>query len=158
MNTLDISLNTLPEGVCFDQENLTLFGLYNDELSAFRARKEWLSALEANFFLVNDVDVKFDLSPNKETGRFVLSCSFATACARYAFWRVTNYQAPEAQYIIETAHIPICESRKDEIYTAPDLKSIYETPSILSNKKGKDSIFKEIWSAMVDLKSKKFPK
>ena len=56
--------------------------------------------------------------------RFMLRAHFVSACARYAFWRLTNCQAPETQYIMETAHIPVCESRHDDILSVPDMQPL----------------------------------
>ena len=34
---------------------------------------------------------------NSESKYFVLNCYFTSACGRYAFWRLINNQAPEAE-------------------------------------------------------------
>ncbi len=118
--------------VLFDPENVRLEGAYNDELSAFRAKRVWVEALERCFLLDSDHDFDIRVSSSVDEGRFVLRCDFETACARYAFWRLTNQQAPEAQYMIETAHIPRGESRHEEFLEAPDLKPIRdEGPLVL---------------------------
>ena len=124
-------------GVCFDPDNISLYGTYTDELSAYRARKLWAETLEANFLLEESHDFTVTVSSSLQAGRFRVSCSFLTACARYAFWRLTNNQAPEAQYVIETAHIPICDSRHDEILRAPDLRSVHDEPLIFKGLDGR---------------------
>ena len=126
----DLVLKELPyfEGVCFDPDVNAIYGNYKDEISAYRAKKAWAEALRFNFSLDKE-DIEFKIS-NSNQDTFVLICSFCSATAKYAFWKITNHQAPEAQYIIETAHIPICDSRYDEILTAPDLKSIYDLPLV----------------------------
>lgn len=113
----------LPEidGVRFDPESITLEGIYSDELSAYRARKVWTETLKSSFLLELDHDIQFKIVGSNST-RFILSCEFKTACARYAFWRLTNHQAPEAQYQIETGHIPQCESREEDFLRAPDMR------------------------------------
>lgn len=110
------------EGVCFDPEHITLEGTYSDQISAYRAKRVWVETLAHSFLLEKDHDFKLSTLAAGSDGRFALRCEFMTACARYAFWRLTNNQAPEAQYIIETAHIPHAESRQEDFWTAPDLK------------------------------------
>jgi hypothetical protein len=115
-------------GVCFDPENVTLEGVYADELSAYRARKCWAEALENHFLLEPEHD--FFVVIDDSTDDYRLRCEFITACARYAFWRLTNNQAPEAQYIIETAHIPKGESQFERFMQAPDMCHIGDGPLI----------------------------
>ena len=106
-------------GVCFDPDNVILHGVYRDELSAPRAKRRWISTLEASFLLDSGHD--FELVVQLLEEGYVLSCRFGTACGRYAFWRLTNNQAPEAQYLIETAHIPDSEMMQDEFLAVPDM-------------------------------------
>lgn len=120
------------EGVCFDPDNVTLQGSYTDELSAHRARRLWAETLEEYFLLENNHDIVFSVLPDLEKHVFTLTCTFSTACARYAFWRLTNNQAPEVQYVIETAHIPLCDSRHEDILKAPDLRPLHEEAMIWS--------------------------
>ena len=112
------------EGVKFDPDRVTLEGYYADELSPFRAKRIWTEILETNFLLDSghDFSMHVEQKSDSDQNAYVLVCKFLTACARYAFWRITNNQAPEAQYLIETAHIPDCETRRDEFATAPDLR------------------------------------
>ena len=111
-------------GVCFDPDTITLQGCYADELSAYRAKKLWIEAFENNFLLEYPTDFSITVTNDFERHLFFLTCSFVSACARYAFWRLTNHQAPEVQYVIETAHIPFCESRHEDILRAPDMRSV----------------------------------
>jgi hypothetical protein len=119
-------------GVAFDAGNLTLKGLYRDEISAHRAKRSWLTALENTFLLDRDTDFSIAVKQVSDEGHFGLTCEFVTACARYAFWRLTNHQAPEAQYLIETGHIPRCESKQLEIATAPDMVNVNADPAVLA--------------------------
>ena len=143
-------------GVCFDPDNITLQGCYPDELSAYRAKRLWIETLENCFLLEQGHDFSVCVRQHRDSSRFVLLCEFTTACARYAFWRLTNHQAPEAQYVIETAHIPICDSRHEDIMRAPDLKSIHDGPLVLggpgrSHRKGALAAFlKDIISRFKD--------
>jgi hypothetical protein len=127
--------NELPAdgGVCFDPDNVVLQGCYSDEISAFRAKKLWAETLQANFLLEPGYDFRLSVSSSLEENKFQLVCTFLTACGRYAFWRVTNNQAPEAQYVIETAHIPMSQSHQEDILRAPDMRSIHEEPLILGS-------------------------
>lgn len=128
------------EGVCFDADGISLQGVYGDELSLFRARNIWSETLESTFLLEKDRDFEFLVNRSYEQGRFALRCTFLTACGRYAFWRLTNNQAPEAQYEIETAHIPDSLARHDDFIAAPDLKPVKSTPLALQ---GLDAIERE---------------
>ena len=116
--------NELDSSTCvsFDAETASFDGIYGDELSVFRARKIWKQTLESNFLLEEKSDFTLKIVTNLREGRFMLKCDFLTACGRYAFWRVTNHQAPEAQYIIETAHIPQSETHLDAFLHAPDMR------------------------------------
>lgn len=107
--------------VSFDPHAVVLRGVYQDELSAHRARKVWRSTLSVNFLLDEGEDITLIVHSDLERGEFQLTCNFLSACARYSFWRLTNDQAPEAQYLIETAHIPFCESKYEELMGAHDL-------------------------------------
>ena len=120
------------EGVCFDPQSVSLHGLYNDELSAHRARKGWIEVLDSSFFLEPEVDYAIKVLGDLRRGRYVLSCEFTSASARYAFWRLTHQQAPEAQYLIETAHLPTSD-RGTDLASAPDLTPLVEDPSSLEN-------------------------
>ncbi len=112
------------QGVCFDPDGISLQGLYGDELSLFRARRIWSETLERTFLLEKKRDFEFQINKDYDSNRFGLKCTFVSACGRYAFWRLTNNQAPEAQYEIETAHIPDSLSRHDDFVTAPDLRPV----------------------------------
>jgi hypothetical protein len=114
--------------VSFDPVGIVLKGRYLDELSAYRARKVWSETLEMTFLLDTDHDFTMEVVPSMIPDSFELHCNFHTACARYAFWRLTNNQAPEAQYQIETAHIPVSERLHEAFVRAPDM---HQEPSVL---------------------------
>jgi hypothetical protein len=115
-----------PGDIRFDPERVILQGVYRDQLSAYRARRIWAEALASNFLLDPGHDYEISVQSDLKQGRFLLNCSFTSACGRYAFWRLTNEQAPEAQYLIETAHIPNSEFCADSFFSAPDLKPMVE--------------------------------
>src|SRR5438552_3022420 len=86
------------DSVHFDSEAVTLQGQYGDELSLHRAKRKWTSILEINFLLESEYDYFIQHESKLDAQKFALQCRFTTACGRYAFWRLTNDQAPEAQY------------------------------------------------------------
>lgn len=93
-------------GLWYDAERLMLEGVYLDEVTAYRARKGWIEAFETNFLLEERVDFRVRVLRQERAPRFSVVCEFMTACGRYAFWRLTHHQAPEVQFILETAHLP----------------------------------------------------
>jgi hypothetical protein len=97
---------TVGLGLWYDSERLMLEGVYLDEVTAYRARKGWIEAFETNFLLEDRIDFRVRVVQLAQKGRFGVTCEFLTACGRYAFWRLTHHQAPEVQFILETAHLP----------------------------------------------------
>lgn len=116
-------------GVCFNPDDSSIIGSYSDQISAYRAKKCWQEALRLHFNLENSFDFKTAVD-NAAEDKYILTCQFISATARYCFWKITNNQSPEVQYVIETAHIPMCEARYEEILKAPDLKSVYDLPLV----------------------------
>jgi hypothetical protein len=98
--------STLGSGLWYDPERIVLGGAYTDQVTAYRARKRWIKALETNFLLENQHDFRLQVTTDPETERFCVRCDFLTACGRYAFWRLTHNQAPDVQFMLETAHLP----------------------------------------------------
>ena len=94
-------------GLWYDSERLMLEGIYLDEVTAYRARKGWIEAFEVNFLLEDRNDFVVRVYSQQEIGRFCVKCEFASACGRYAFWRLTHHQATEVQFLLETAHLPV---------------------------------------------------
>lgn len=119
----------LSEGVVFEPNHALLVGVYKDELSAYRARKEWLATLHEGFLLEPGEDLKLAIHPTPASDWFILSCEFVSATARYAFWRITRGQAPEEQYRIESAHVA---SMWERAAVCPDLKRAREEPNGIS--------------------------
>ena len=117
-----------PHGVpqiFFDVEAIAIEARYGDELSAHRAKRVWAETLESHFLLDESADYLVGVSPHEEEELcFVLRCHFSSACARYAFWRITNNQAPEAQYVLETAHIPFTSDSWLEFQASSDLRDL----------------------------------
>jgi|1048.fasta_scaffold24469_3 hypothetical protein len=124
-------VSEIQSGVCFDPDAICLMGIYSNELAVFRARRRWTDILESSFSLKIKEDFLLETVSELDCGEFRLMCRFNSPCGRYAFWRLTNAQAPEAQYEIETAHIPDCPSKNIEMVLAPDLQSILDTPLVI---------------------------
>lgn|GEM_PF-2543977 len=98
----------IPEGLglWYDAERLILEGAYLDEITAYRARRRWIGTLETNFLLEGNHDFSLRVESDNSSRRFIVRCTFLSACGRYAFWRLTHHQAPEVQFLLETAHLP----------------------------------------------------
>ncbi|HMO18003.1 MAG TPA: hypothetical protein PKA63_11880 [Oligoflexia bacterium] len=92
-----INLSKFKPGLIFDADGVCLFGKYHDELSAWRAKKQWINVLHDYFLLEIERDYEIGVVSEIGTLTFCLSCSFKSACGRYAFWRLINHQAPEAE-------------------------------------------------------------
>jgi hypothetical protein len=93
-------------GLWYDPERLVIEGVYQDEVTAYRARRRWIEALEKNFLLEESLDFSLKVRRSRGGRNFRVRCDFLTACGRYAFWRLTHHQAPEVQFLLETAHLP----------------------------------------------------
>jgi hypothetical protein len=118
--------NLLP-ALQFDVHALSLHGVYSDELSAHRAKRSWIRSLDQNFLLDRGSDYEMLMSSDLDQGRFCVKCNFTSACGRYAFWRLVNNQAPEVQYLLETAHVPTCDLDMG-LVSAPDLQPMMTIP------------------------------
>lgn len=92
-----VDLGKAKPGLVYDAEGVTLFGKYTDQLSTYRAKREWQTILASHFLLEPDRDYELRTHCSIDEDQFVLSCSFVSACGRYAFWRLVNRQAPEAE-------------------------------------------------------------
>ncbi len=131
----------------FDCDNVLLDGAYGDELSLYRARRVWADVLEANFLLEKGYDFDLKVESKADDKRFVLTCKFTSSCGRYAFWRLINNQAPEAQYLIESAHIPPTESQSEKTRCVPDMQ-----PKDLVENEVQASIVQRVRELMVILR------
>lgn len=85
------------EGLSFDLDTATLVGVFSDELSAYRARNRWRDTLHGFFLLDEERDYEFKVESVLDQLRFTVSCTFHSACGRYAYWRLINQQAPEVE-------------------------------------------------------------
>jgi hypothetical protein len=108
------------QSVSYDADNVCLLGSFNDELTSYRTRREWVDIL-ANYFLLEkdrDYTLEIEAKEGQEEANFQLKCVFTSACGRYAFWRLINRQAPEAERLLGARS---------------------------NNKEGFDSLFGSIW-------------
>lgn len=92
-----VDLRKLRPSVVFDAESVALLGKFGDQLAAYRARKRWIEILHNHFLLERERDYELTIASSSETGSYVVSCSFTSACGRYSFWRLINHQAPDAE-------------------------------------------------------------
>lgn len=93
----NVDLSKFKPGLIFDADGVCLFGKYHDELSAWRAKNKWIEVLHDYFLLESERDYEIKVVSDLTSLTFCLSCSFSSACGRYAFWRLINHQAPEAE-------------------------------------------------------------
>lgn len=84
-------------GLIYDADSVTLIGKFSDELSAHRAKKRWTEVLRSHFLLDSERDFELVVSSSHESSLYAVVCTFVSACGRYAFWRLINRQAPEAE-------------------------------------------------------------
>lgn len=94
-NSLEIS--RYKQGLIYDADTITLLGKYSNELSAHRAKRSWIELLNSYFLLEPERDYELFVESIIEEQHFVINCFFTSACGRYAFWRLVNQQAPEAE-------------------------------------------------------------
>lgn len=85
------------EGLIYDAESVVLAGKHSDELSAHRAKRQWVGVFSSYFLLENERDYELWVTSDLAEEYFVVHCCFVSACGRYAFWRLVNQQAPEAE-------------------------------------------------------------
>ena len=90
-------LSQYKNGLIFDAEGVCLFGKYENELMAWRAKKEWIEVLHDYFLLEPERDYSIKVVSDIDTLTFCVKSNFSSACGRYAFWRLINHQAPEAE-------------------------------------------------------------
>lgn len=105
-DTSSISDLSISATLWFDADRIVLGRTYSDQVTAYRARRRWKEALERYFLLEDRLDFNLKVQLEPESVQYSVRCDFSTACGRYAFWRLTHNQAPEVQYMLETAHKP----------------------------------------------------
>lgn len=116
-------------GLWYDSDRLLLEGIYLDEITAYRARKKWIEALETNFLLEERHDFTIKVRRAARGEHYSVRCGFASACGRYAFWRLTHHQAPEVQFLLETAHLPHVDFESITTFSCEENERIAVSPS-----------------------------
>lgn len=96
-NYANIDIKKAKQGLIYDAEGITLIGKFGDQISAYRAKREWHKILSSHFILEAEKDYELKTYCSLENNLFIIDCSFISACGRYAFWRLINRQAPEAE-------------------------------------------------------------
>ena len=81
--------------ITYNTDNISIISQFGDEMSVYRCRRTWTEILSNHFLLEKDRDFKMSISASESP--FILTCEFNSACGRYAFWRLINQQAPEAE-------------------------------------------------------------
>ena len=94
------NISCVQHTVSYDADNICLLGSFSDEISAYRTRREWMKILADYFLLEKDRDYSLDVEIDETD--FRIKCNFSSACGRYAFWRLINHQAPEAERLLGT--------------------------------------------------------
>ena len=92
-----LDLKKHKEGLIYDADGVVIAGKYHDEISAYRSKRHWIEVLSTYFLLEENRDYEIWVTSSLEDRYFVVGCCFVSACGRYAFWRLVNQQAPEAE-------------------------------------------------------------
>lgn len=136
----DLSSSRHDDGLIFDAEGVTLLAQFGDELSAYRARRAWMQVMGSYFLLERGRDFEMSVLSSPESGHHVLNCFFTSACGRYAFWRLINEQAPEAESKLMDSGV---QQRKNPGYLTSIWSSLCEprpAPRVL---RGEDTTLNE---------------
>ncbi len=120
--------------ITYDTDSISIVAKFSDEMSAYRGRKGWSEILSAHFLLEDDRDYNIKVMPSEgcNTEAFKLKCEFDSACGRYAFWRLINHQAPEAEEKLIQSGYPENLKKKKSSAIADFICSEEEGPWILS--------------------------
>ena len=92
-----VDLSRYKRGLIYDADRVTLIGKYSDELSTHRAKKNWVDLFSSYFLLEPERDYAIKVETSLTDSHYVINCTFTSACGRYAFWRLVNQQAPDAE-------------------------------------------------------------
>lgn len=92
-------------GLIFDADSVTLLGKFTDEFSAHRAKKQWMGVFAHHFLLERSRDYDMEVGNVEGTGYYYLRSTFESACGRYAFWRLVNHQAMEAEQKLQSPNM-----------------------------------------------------
>lgn len=112
LNGLYIKPAATTPSIVYDTSNVSLISRFVDEISAYRARKQWVAVFHDHFLLDTERDYEITVCPSTGGEEYILSCLFSSACGRYAFWRLINHQAPEAEAALH--HSPSSKGKKSQ--------------------------------------------
>lgn len=132
-------------GVFFDEDSLTLEGKYKDEISSYRAKKNWCETLKNYFLLETNIDFKISVQ-KASLSDFQVKLEFTSPCGRYAFWKLSTDQSHEAQYAIEVAHLPTPHNTRGDGLLVPEMKRKGAKPS--------ETLWRDLGSAKESLLTK----
>jgi len=115
---MDSYANSEPKGsfqgeeacITYDVDTIGIVGKFNDEMAAYRGRRKWVEILGNHFLLESERDYQLAITVTEHG--YSLTCELNSACGRYAFWRLINHQAPEAERKLINAGYPLSESEK----------------------------------------------
>ncbi len=138
----NVELSRMKSGLVFDAEGVTLIARFSDELSAYRIKKTWKEVLAGYFLLEYGRDYEMSVLSAPENNYFVLSCFFISACGRYAFWRLINDQAPEAELKLSQSPSPAQTSVRKKQPPAPSRCEV-PTPKVLSGEDKTEGVQEE---------------
>ena len=135
--------------VSYDKDTYKVIGEYSNELYLFRAKKLWKTVLQDTFLLEEVTDFKFQVRKNSKLNVFTLSCTFKSACGRYAFWRINNNQNPEVTYILEAAHLTQTTDNYDQLLNRTPNFIVSHNSEILCDIEDKANNISEILKKIV---------
>jgi len=116
-------------GLIFDADTVTLLGKFTDEFSAHRGKKVWMDVLAHHFLLERARDYDTEVGAIEGSEYFYLRCTFQSACGRYAFWRLVNHQALEAE---EKLHVSNMVNKKSARFLLGSIWNVgHDSPWVL---------------------------
>ena len=92
----------------FNKDTHILSKSYTDEISAYRAKKTWVSLLKGCLLdVVDDINLRVTKMEVIQAGNlYTLSCKFHSHTARYTFFRMISNNMNVLVCSLEAAHIP----------------------------------------------------
>ncbi len=126
----NVDIKKAKNGLIYDAEGITLIGKFGDQISAYRAKKEWQKILNTHFILDLEKDYEIKAYCSLENNLFFINCSFVSACGRYAFWRLINRQAPDAEQKLNCTGEKVQKPNKGFLATQENKQTAFVINSI----------------------------
>ena len=143
-NFTNVDIRKAKQGLIYDAEGIALLGKFGDQISAYRAKKEWHKILNSHFILEPEKDYELKVHCSLENNLFFINCTFISACGRYAFWRLINRQAPEAEQKLNSSGEKIQKPNKGFLASQESKETSFVISSIeeqiLNNQENKSLI------------------